>query len=269
MKRILFSYFIIVSLVYSQILEADIMEKDNKLRIKIRPANKNEALSAEIDEAPAPKVEEKPKFIKYIVSKGDTLMGIARRYKDAYDNSESLASVVNQIYSDNPEMRKGTTLEIGQVIDIRVLVSGREESESSRSSLKKYIVQRGDTLFKIAQRFKSGYENSESLASVVKQIYLDNPEIRKGSYLRIGQVVDVRVSADNENEFENSKLSFKKYVVRRGDTLFRIARRFRDNYPNLTETADIVEQIKQDNLWKRDFNTLEPGEILNIKDDVR
>lgn len=68
-----------------------------------------------------------------------------------------------------------------------------------------YVVQKGDTLFRIARRY---HINLESIFSV-------NPQLRTQSYIYPGQVIQLPLAET------------PKYIIQRGDTFYDIAHRFR------------------------------------------
>ena len=96
-----------------------------------------------------------------------------------------------------------------------------------------YIIQPGDTLFAIAGRF--GITLAELLAA--------NPQITNPDLVFPGQRIMIPVSAPPE-----------VYVVRPGDTLFAIARRF----------GVTLEQLLAANPQITDPDRIFPGERINI-----
>ena len=100
-----------------------------------------------------------------------------------------------------------------------------------------YTVRNGDTLYKIANLYNTTVSEIKSLNNLVSD------------KLRIGQVL--RVPTQEEDSPSEST-----YIVKKGDTLFSIAFRFKT-------TVDKLKQIN--NLTS---NTLQIGQILKLKEDV-
>ncbi|SMB98153.1 spore coat assembly protein SafA [Thermanaeromonas toyohensis ToBE] len=101
-----------------------------------------------------------------------------------------------------------------------------------------YIVQRGDTMFLIAQRFNIPLD----------ELIAANPHIADPDHIFPGQVICVPFK---ERFFCPGGFI---YVVRRGDTLFEIARRF----------GTTVERIVEANPQITDPNLIYPGQRLCI-----
>lgn len=92
-----------------------------------------------------------------------------------------------------------------------------------------YTVQRGDTLYGIAQKFNTSVSELKSLNNLTSDI------------LNIGQVL--RVPSNNTTN---------TYIVKKGDTLYSIAQQFNTTVDNLKKYNNLTS------------NTLSIGQILNI-----
>ena len=104
--------------------------------------------------------------------------------------------------------------------------------------VQKYIVQKGDTLFKIAKRF------GVTLEALIKA----NPQIKNPDLIFPGEVVFIPKAPEPPHPMP------KEYVVEKGDTLFLIAKRFR---VPLNVLIKANPQIK-------DPNRIFPGDVINI-----
>lgn len=108
---------------------------------------------------------EMPNFINYTVKRGDSLWSISKSYNTSVD----------QIKKDNSLMNN--TLSIGQNLKIRVLNSTVEYEECFGEDYNQYptvyTVKKGDSLYKIAQKFNTTIDELKSknnLSSNVLQI---------------------------------------------------------------------------------------------------
>ncbi len=129
--------------------------------------------------------EEIPKEMDtYIVQAGDTLYSIARKNNLSVDQLKALNNLVNN------------TLSIGQVLKIKP-----EDDEMADNY---YVVQRGDSLYKIANMF----------GTTVKEIMTINN--LTSSLLSVGQRLII----------PNSTQMNQVYIVQAGDTLYAIARKY-------------------------------------------
>lgn len=156
--------------------------------------------------------------MEYTIRPGDTLFLIARRFGVTLD----------ALRAANPQIKDPNRISPGQVIII-------PRGEAPPGGPGTYIVQPGDTFFKIAQRFGISLEELKRL----------NPQIPDPSRLQPGQVINVPGGAPP---------SQRVYVVQPGDTLYLIARRF-----NVSLNALIAA-----NPQISDPARLTPGDRINI-----
>ena len=98
------------------------------------------------------------RYFDYVVSSGDTLYAIARRYNTSVDQIKS----INNLTSN--------TLSVGQVLKIPI---NQEENYIM------YTVQRGDTLYAIARRYDTSVEAIKNLNN------LSNNNLSIGQILKI------------------------------------------------------------------------------------
>ena len=127
-------------------------------------------------------------YIEYVVRSGDTLWQLARRYGTTVDAIMALNGLTN----DN--------LSIGQVLKIPT-------AQSPDESYFEYVVRSGDTLWQLAQRYGTTVDAIMALNGLTN----DN--------LTIGQVLKIPTTQSPDE-------SYFEYVVRSGDTLWQLARRY-------------------------------------------
>lgn len=151
--------------------------------------------------------------VYYTVVAGDTLYGIANKYNLTVDELKKM----NNLKSNN--------LTINQ----KLLVSGTGEDNNS-SNYDTYIVKSGDSLWSIASRYNTTVDKLKDINNL------------SSNMLSIGQ--KLLVPKDNINN--------KQYVVKSGDTLYKIAK------DNGTTVTDII------NLNDLPTTNLSIGQILQL-----
>ncbi len=124
----------------------------------------------------------------YVVKSGDTLYSIANKYGMTVNELKNL----NNLTSD--------VLSIGQQLTVK---------NESASTLDTYTVKSGDTLYSIANKYGMSVSDLKSLNNLTSNI------------LSIGQVLKVSNSDNN-----GSSSPSNTYVVKLGDTLYSIARKY-------------------------------------------
>jgi GH25 family lysozyme M1 (1,4-beta-N-acetylmuramidase) len=159
----------------------------------------------------------------YIVQSGDTLSGIAEKYNTTYQ----VLSSINGI--SNPNL-----IYPGQKI---VLPSGSSSTEGNTSGSSYYIVQSGDTLSGIAEKYGT---TTGTLASINN---ISNPNL-----IYPGQKIVLPSGSTNSGS------SSLYYTVKSGDTLSEIAQK----YGTTTQSLASINNISNPNL-------IYPGQVLRIK----
>ncbi|MBQ2640170.1 MAG: LysM peptidoglycan-binding domain-containing protein [Bacilli bacterium] len=158
--------------------------------------------------------------MNYTVKAGDTIYGISKQFgvsaMDIYN--------LNNLTTSN--------IKVGQVLKIPT------NSGTNPSNMFNYTVKKGDSLYSIARIYNT---------TVDEIIKLNN---LKNTNLSIGQVL--RIPETNES-VTTMPPSFTSYTVKRGDTLYSIAK----NY------GISVDTIIQDNALNS--NTLSIGQVLKIR----
>lgn len=155
---------------------------------------------------------------KYRVRRGDTLGKIARKYGLSIRKLKKM----NGLRSNNIMVGK------------RLKVSRRSSSYArSGSSTQKYRVRRGDTLGKVARRHGMSIRSLKRLNNL------------RSNNIMIGQRLKVLGG-------RSSLAQTKKYKVRRGDSLYKISKKF-----GLT-----IKQLKRMNSMRR--NTVRIGQVIKV-----
>ena len=136
---------------------------------------------------------------EYVVVKGDTLYGIANKFNTTVDNLKS----INKLTTD--------ALAIGQILKIPM----------NNSNTNIYKVEKGDTLYKIAQKYNITIDQ------------LKNANNLNNNILSIGQELKIPI-----NTSENVT-----YTIKKGDTLYSIAKEFGTTVSALTDLNNLSTTV--------------------------
>ena len=170
-----------------------------------------------------------PNYSNYVVKAGDNL------YKIARENNID----VNTLIKDNA--LTSNNIYIGQNLKIRIPEDnitvveecfGEDYNPPVTDNYTNYIVQRGDSLYSIANRFNTSVSEIKRINNL------------SSNNLSIGQILKLPINTNNNTN--------RTYTVQRGDNLYSIARKF-----NTT-----VNSIKSKN--NLTSNLLSIGQVLKI-----
>ena len=160
----------------------------------------------------------------YTVKKGDTLYSISKNQNIPIDTIIKL----NNLTSSN--------LEIGQQLKLK--------SDSNNSSNKnQYIVQRGDTLYSLALKYNTTVDKLRELNNL------------NTNTLTIGQILVLPIETNIEE--------YDIYVVKKGDSLWSISRKFNIDINDLIELNNLKDLTLQMNQ-----SILVPKQQENIETDL-
>ena len=173
-----------------------------------------------------------PNYTSYTVKKGDTIYTIARNNNISVDTlikDNSLAS---------------NTLSVGQVLKIRTTDNMGEEvlecfgpdyTPPIDTSTTTYIVKKGDNLYDIAKK----YNTSVSVIKSLNNLTSDS--------LSIGQSLKIPSNTTN-----NSNNNSQTYIVKKGDSLYKIASKYNTSVSELKSLNNLTS------------NNLSIGKVLKI-----
>ena len=209
--------------------------KDGQYTLRV-PKETKEAFIAEISSVP---VNKRITWRKHEVKAGDSLTSIAANYHTS----------VNSISAAN-SFDSGTQLSVGQKLIIPIGRSNDPTSSRSGQTLtsgskKYYSVRKGDTLSKIASKYKVSVDQLSDWNGI------SNGSLLKPGDSMIVRYVPTRVASASA-EGSSNKTTKIVYRVKRGDTLFQIA----SNYD-----TDVDSIRKWNNLSSRNIY---PGDTLTI-----
>ena len=157
----------------------------------------------------------------YTVKRGDTLYGISNQFGVSVTELARL----NNIY--------GSLLNIGQVLEIP------NSSGTNPDAMFMYTVKKGDSLYAIARKYNT------TVNKIVDLNHLKSTDLFIGQVLRIPEMYT--------KEEDMVMVDFINYVVKKGDTLYSIAK---------NNNID-VDTIKKDNNLIN--NNLSIGQVLKLR----
>lgn len=163
-----------------------------------------------IPESPPTNVN--PEYIEYIVEKGDSLWSIANKYNTTVNSIKTL----NEL--------KGDSLQIGQklLIPIQNENNTPTTSEDPPINVIKYTVKSGDSLYAIAQKFRTTVNEIKNVNNLSSDL------------LSIGQILKIPSTND-----------FISYTVKSGDSLYSIAQKYNTTVNNIKEYNNLSSNILQ------------------------
>ena len=171
-------------------------------------------------------------FNNYVVKKNDTLYTIANKYNTTVD---SLININNL---------KSNILYIGQILKVP------SSSIDVPNNNLVYTVQKGDTLYSIANKFGMTVNNIKQL----NNLFTNTINIGQELLINSEYVSDITIGSSCYGEGFPQGIEYITYTVKKGDNLYNIAKKY-----NVT-----VEQIvKLNNL---NNNNLNIGDVLKIKE---
>ena len=163
----------------------------------------------------------------YVVKSGDTLYSIARKYNVSVLELKN----INNLTSDN--------LAIGQQLRIPI------NSNNSLGDFVIYTVKVGDNLYSIAKKYNVSVDN-------IKSINMLNSNL-----LSIGQKLKIPVASNEDNRYII-------YVVKSGDTLYSIAKKYGMNVNNLIAINDLEDTNLKVGQVLKVYNTNDSEILLGV-----
>ncbi|MGB0929937.1 MAG: LysM peptidoglycan-binding domain-containing protein [Chitinophagales bacterium] len=186
----------------------------------------------------------------HIVQAGDTLFQLSKKY----------GVTVNSLKKTNHLLYDG--LWIGQRLTIPIVANSDSSNSSTPATTqyKSYTVQRGDSLYKIARKFSIGIEAlkkinrlSSNFLSIGQTLKVPNGSSSSNSNTGSSNTNSGSNSSESSsNSGGNNGSSWAIYTVKKGDSLYKIATKFKIK----------VERLKQINLLSS--NNLYIGQELKI-----
>ncbi len=156
--------------------------------------------------------------------------------KDDYGKTDNTVKPDNGTKTDDtknkPNHNTAGNTQSGSQSSSKGTGTGVSQNTSSTSETVIYTVKKGDTLSKIALQIYGD-------RSLWRKIYEDNKTVIKNpNRIRVGQQLKIYTGTENTEEEETSVVTANSYVIKPGDTLWKIAKKL----------------YGKGNYWKRIFN---------------
>ncbi len=213
------------------------------------PVDKIDNFNKKLGELPK---EKHVRWVRHKIKSGEALLNIAKKY----DTTVNVIRKANNILGNNIRAGKHLVIPVSLKSDKEYTYSTSQRKKGvinrarSRSSLV-HIIKHGDTLWDIAQKYKV------SVGSITRL-----NKISPRDTLKKGQKLAIKPGAKTPRQYlSGTPGSITKkvtYTVRRGDSLDRIARKFKVS----------VKDIRSWNSKARSKKYLQPGQRLKIYVDI-
>lgn len=145
-----------------------------------------------------------------------------------------------------------------------------QQSNKDNTKTGSYTVQKDDTLYSIARAYMPNHDFKEVISTILK-----TNKLQKESTIVVGQKLIIpyevaleskatsstsvdKVKEENKETAQNTKTG-KKYEIKAGDSLFKIAK---EQFPQMAMT-EAIEKIKAHNGLK-DVNAIKAGDVIYI-----
>lgn len=162
----------------------------------------------------------------YTVKKGDSLYSIAQRYK----------TTVKEI--QNLNYLKNINLQVGQ----KLRIPEKYGEEEVLPNYVNYIVKKGDTLYSIARK------NDITVDTLMRDNNLANTNLKIGETLRIRKPINENLEVEAEcigNDYNLGDINENVYIVKKGDSLYSIARKFNTGVDNIKRKNNLNTNLLQ------------------------
>ncbi|OGL43948.1 MAG: hypothetical protein A2W05_08215 [Candidatus Schekmanbacteria bacterium RBG_16_38_10] len=220
--------------------------KSYELRI---PAGAKDKFAVEIANA---KVAEKSRvaWVNYRVKKNETLSTVARKFNISVNTLMEANSMSNA-----NKISKGQKIIVPNYYERLASASSGSDSgsESKNTKLSFYTVKSGDTLGEIAKTHKVSVNSIKKWNKLKRASFLKPNQKLK---IYSSKEADIKVATNKTVKSENTSENLKEiiYIVKKGDTLWNIAKSYKISANDIIATNNISRK-----------NAITPGDRLKLK----
>jgi LysM repeat protein len=165
-------------------------------------------------------------LVRHKIRRGESLAAIAQRY----------GTTAGDLIRIN-KLKKAYRPRVGRTLLVPAYVSSEYLAEKKAKSGKTYKVRRGDTLEKIARRF------GVSVGALAQANHLDADELPAGKRLIIPGKPPAAIAVKPDSAVRAAGPAPTTYRVRRGDSLWDIAKRFGVTVKELMDFNNLSSHI--------------------------
>ena len=147
----------------------------------------------------------------YVVEKGDTLYGIAKKFNTSVQSIKELNNL------------KRDTIVVGEILRVR------SNNDTNPLECIVYTVKKGDTLYSIAKKYNTSVDEIKRYNNL------------QSNLLNIGDKIVIPCNVGNNyNDMNNN---YVNYVVVKGDSLYSIANKFGTTVDKIKELNDLKNNL--------------------------
>ena len=230
----------------------DEKEVKNELDKKTTKNTKNE-------EIPNTVIKKEKRILTHKVESNDNLYSMAKKYYGDPKKWMKIFNANSDVIYDRNSLPFGKELIIPDVEILNVqkeddiaknAYSEKTNTSNSNKNVpgKRHLVQQGDTLFALARSYYGDSNNWDLIYNANKNVIGSNKQLISGHYITIPQKENLSGNEKNNmytlqsqtsiDKTVNSKPSARKYKIRKGDTLYKIAEKY----------------YKDGNKWRKIYN---------------
>lgn len=195
-------------------------------------------------------IKKEKRVLTHKVEPSDNLFSMAKKY---YGDPKKWLKIYNansDVIYDRNSLPLGKELIIPdvEILNVKkgVEIANNDYSEKSTKLLidkkvsgKRHLVKRGDTLFALARSYYGDSNNWELIYNANRNVIGSNKQLISGLYIKIPQEgilsgneknkLYTLQSQTNVDKTSNNKPGAKKYKIKKGDTLYKIAEKHYKN----------------------------------------
>ncbi len=161
-------------------------------------------------------------FKEHIMQKGETLWRISKNYGVSL---EELCKINN--IDDITKVKTGT------IIMIPLIISDDNQKNTSTPEYQEYSIKKGETLWSVGKKFK---------INIDELIKINN--IHDITKVQTGLTIKIPINKEENKSIENDYKDFKVHYLKKGETIWRISKKYRVPVQKICEINNINDITK-------------------------